>query len=95
MSLPRWQRGGGRDFVFYHSHPALSLGGEAQDAAFAAALCGPLQWATMLVQEQGQRWMCSSYNPRSTLVVPYSFKDVGLGPQVAESAERPTLVFFR
>ena len=32
---------------------------------------------------------------RSTLVVPYSFKDVALGQKVAQSADRPTLLFFR
>jgi len=23
MGLPRWKRTGGRDFVFYHSHPGF------------------------------------------------------------------------
>ena len=32
---------------------------------------------------------------RSTLVVPYSFKDVAFGQKVAQSADRPTLLFFR
>ena len=95
MSLPRWKRGGGRDFVFYHSHPGIDLGGDAQNGAFAATVCGQMQWATMIVQEQGQRWMCASYNPRSTLIVPYSFKDVSVGQQVAEHGDRPKLLFFR
>lgn len=28
-------------------------------------------------------------------MVPYSFKDVALGQRVAQSADRPTLLFFR
>lgn len=52
MSLQRWQRGGGRDFVFYHSHPSLTVGDEAQHAAFVGTICGNFQWATMLVAEQ-------------------------------------------
>ena len=52
MSLQRWQRGGGRDFVFYHSHPSLTVGDEAQNAAFLGTICGNFQWATMLVAEQ-------------------------------------------
>jgi hypothetical protein len=95
MNLPRWQRGGGRDFVFYHSYPDMRLGSEAQTADFLGILCGRFQWATMIVQEHGQRWLCASYNPRSTLIVPYSFKDVTIGQQVAQNADRPKLVFFR
>jgi len=44
---------------------------------------------------QGQRWLCSSYNPRSTLIVPYSFKDVGIGQAMAQNSDRSTLLFFR
>lgn len=44
---------------------------------------------------QGQRWSCPSYNPRTTALVPYSFKDVSLGAQVASSHARPYLLFFR
>ncbi|BDA47928.1 probable arabinosyltransferase ARAD2 [Coccomyxa sp. Obi] len=95
MSLQRWQRGGGRDFVFYHSHPSLTVGDEAQHAAFLGTICGNFQWATMLVAEQGQRWLCSSYNPRSTLIVPYSFKDAGVGQAAAQNSKRSTLLFFR
>lgn len=52
MSLPRWQKSGGRDFVFYHSHPSLILGSEAEHAAFLGTICGNFLWATMLVAEQ-------------------------------------------
>lgn len=44
---------------------------------------------------QGQRWLCSSYNPRSTLIVPYSFKDVRIGQAMAQNSDRSTLLFFR
>ena len=37
-----------------------------------AQLCVDFQWATLLAVEQGQRWRCASYSPRSTLVVPYA-----------------------
>lgn len=32
---------------------------------------------------------------RSTLVVPYTFKDVAVGQKVAQSGERSQLLFFR
>ena len=45
-----------------------------------------------LVAEQGQRWLCASYNPRSTAIIPYSFKDEAVGVQ---GPNRPKLLFFR
>ena len=44
---------------------------------------------------QGQRWYCPSYNPRTIALVPYSFKDVSVGAQVASNSARPYLLFFR
>ena len=52
LRLPRWKSSGGRDFVFYHSFPGLSLGSEQADANFAAAMCNNFQWATLLAAEQ-------------------------------------------
>ena len=44
---------------------------------------------------QGQRWFCPSFNPRTMAMVPYSFKDVSVGAQVAGNPARPYLLFFR
>ncbi len=52
LRLPRWKSSGGRDFVFYHSYPGLSLGSEQADANFASAMCNNFQWATLLAAEQ-------------------------------------------
>ncbi len=52
LRLPRWKSSGGRDFVFYHSFPGLSLGSEQADANFASAMCNNFQWATLLAAEQ-------------------------------------------
>ncbi len=64
LELPKWRRSGGRDFVFYHSHPGFAWGSEGETSEFLGTLCGALQWATMLVAENGQRWQCASFNPR-------------------------------
>lgn len=52
LKLPRWVASGGRDFVFYHSYPALSMGSVQADATFASVFCDNFQWATMLAAEQ-------------------------------------------
>lgn len=70
LQLPRWQRSGGRDFVFYQPHPGFGWGSEAETAVVNALVCDHFQWATMLVAEQGQRWQCASYNPRCVQGVP-------------------------
>lgn len=64
MGLPRWRRTGGRDFVFYHSHPGFEWDDLAMTTAYQDMLCVDFQWATVLVMEQGQRWRCPSYSPR-------------------------------
>ena len=64
LELPKWRRSGGRDFVFYHPHPGFVWGSESETTDFLGTLCGALQWATMLVAENGQRWQCASFNPR-------------------------------
>ena len=52
LKLPRWVASGGRDFVFYHSYPGLSMGSAQADATFASVVCNNFQWATMLAAEQ-------------------------------------------
>ena len=52
LRLPRWVASGGRDFVFYHSYPGLSMGSAQADVTFASVLCKNFQWATMLAAEQ-------------------------------------------
>lgn len=64
MGLPRWKRTGGRDFVFYHSHPGFEWDDLAMTTAYQDMLCVDFQWATVLAVEQGQRWRCPSYSPR-------------------------------
>lgn len=53
------------------------------------------QWATLLAVEQGQRWRCASYSPRSTLVVPYASTQSLATIRLRPSAEKKTLLFFR
>lgn len=60
-----------------------------------AQLCVDFQWATLLAVEQGQRWRCASYSPRSTLVVPYASTQSLATLRLRPSAERKTLLFFR
>ncbi len=64
MGLPRWRRTGGRDFVFYHSHPGFEWDDLAVTTAYQDMMCVDFQWATVLAVEQGQRWRCPSYSPR-------------------------------
>ena len=53
---------------------------------------GVAQWATMLVIEQMQRWRCHSYNPRTTVVAPYSSTEV---IAALPDATKTQFLFFR
>lgn len=64
MGLPRWKRSGGRDFVFFHSHPGFEWDDLAMTTVYQETVCEDFQWATMLAVEQGQRWRCPTYSPR-------------------------------
>jgi len=48
LDLPKWQKSGGRDFVFYHSHPDFKLSNTEETDAFLGTICGSFQWATMV-----------------------------------------------
>lgn len=43
MGLPRWKRTGGRDFVFYHSHPGFEWDDLDVTNAYQETLCVDFQ----------------------------------------------------
>ena len=51
-----------------------------------------MQWATVVVIEQMQRWRCPTYTPRTTVIAPYSSTEV---VHALPEAEKHTLLFFR
>ena len=51
-----------------------------------------VQWATVVVIEQMQRWRCPTYTPRTTVIAPYSSTEV---VHALPEAEKHTLLFFR
>ena len=49
----------------------------------------------MLAVEQGQRWRCRTYSPRSTVVVPYSSTESVNTVPLKDGHEKETLLYFR
>lgn len=96
MALPRWRRTGGLDFVFFHSHPGFEWEDVDITNEMQSLLCNDLQWAVFVAVEQGQRWRCPTYTPRSTILAPYASTEVVnlLEPRVPDE-ERNVLAFFR
>ncbi len=96
MALPRWRRTGGADFVFFHAHPGFEWDDVEQTTEMQTLLCNDFQWATMVVVEQGQRWRCPTYTPRSTILAPYASTEVlsSLESRVPDE-ERDVLAYFR
>ena len=43
MGLPRWKRTGGRDFVFYHSHPGFKWDDLDVTTAYQDTICNDFQ----------------------------------------------------
>ena len=43
MGLPRWKRTGGRDFVFYHSHPGFEWDDLDVTTAYQETICNDFQ----------------------------------------------------
>ena len=43
MGLPRWKRTGGRDFVFYHSHPGFEWDDLEVTTAYQDTICNDFQ----------------------------------------------------
>ena len=43
MGLPRWKRTGGRDFVFYHSHPGFEWDDLDVTTAYQETVCNDFQ----------------------------------------------------
>ena len=58
--------------------------------ALSGQVC--MQWATVVVIEQMQRWRCPTYTPRTTIIAPYSSTEV---VHALPEAEKHTLLFFR
>ena len=56
LELPRWRKNGGRDFVFYDSHPGF-VDGEAANA-FLDMNCGVLRNSIHFVSEHAQKSWC-------------------------------------
>ena len=48
MGLPRWKRTGGRDFVFYHSHPGFEWDDLDVTTAYQETICNDFQ-ASLLI----------------------------------------------
>ncbi|KAK9822652.1 hypothetical protein WJX81_003745 [Elliptochloris bilobata] len=96
MVLPRWRRSGGADFVFFHAHPGFEWDDVDVTTELQSLLCNDFQWATMVVVEQGQRWRCPTFTPRSTILAPYASTEVvsSLDSGVPDE-ERDVLAFFR
>lgn len=96
MALPRWRRSGGADFVFFHAHPGFEWDDVDVTTDLQSLLCNDFQWAAMVVVEQGQRWRCPTFTPRSTILAPYASTEVvsSLDSKVPD-AERDVLAFFR
>ncbi len=96
MALPRWRRTGGADFVFFHAHPGFEWDDVEQTTEMQTLLCNDFQWATMVAVEQGQRWRCPTYTPRSTILAPYASTEVlsSLESRVPDE-ERDVLAYFR
>jgi hypothetical protein len=46
MGLPRWKRTGGRDFVFYHSHPGFEWDDLDITNAYQETICNDFQVST-------------------------------------------------
>ena len=58
LNLPRWKLNGGRDFVFYDSHPGFVAGHSAP--AFVGMFCNEFRHATHIVVERAQRNVCQA-----------------------------------
>ena len=58
LNLPRWKLNGGRDFVFYDSHPGFVAGHSAP--TFVGMFCNEFRHATHIVVERAQRNVCQA-----------------------------------
>ena len=96
MALPCWRRSGGANFVFFHAHPGFEWDDLDVTTDMQSLFCNDFQWATMVVVEQGQRWRCPTFTPRSTILAPYASTEVvsSLDLSVPDE-ERDVLAFFR
>ena len=96
MALPCWRRSGGANFVFFHAHPGFEWDDPDVTTDMQSLFCNDFQWATIVVVEQGQRWRCPTFTPRSTILAPYASTEVvsSLDLSVPDE-ERDVLAFFR
>lgn len=58
----QWKRSGGKEFVFFQSHPGFAFGNENTTKEFYdKIMCREMGDSLHLVVERGQRWKCPSY----------------------------------
>ena len=55
MGLPRWKRTGGRDFVFYHSHPGFEWDDLDITNAYQDTVCNDFQVSLSQQSERESR----------------------------------------
>eukprot|EP00884_Botryococcus_braunii_P007896 jgi/Botrbrau1/17107/Bobra.0157s0010.1 len=95
MSLPKWIRNGGQDFVFFWSHPGFEWDDLDMTTAYQDMVCKDFAWSTVFVIEMAQRYRCPAYSPRNSIVVPYSSTEVVQGLTLGSEDEADHLLFFR
>jgi hypothetical protein len=71
IQIPRWQRHGGADFVFYDPHPGFTTG--RAEMPVLDMWCNTFRRAMHIVAERSQRNVCQHYWAMAAklLVVPY------------------------
>lgn len=62
MQMMQWKRSGGKEFVFFQSHPGFAFGNENVTKEFYdKIMCREMGDALHVVVERGQRWKCPTY----------------------------------
>ena len=66
MALPKWQRNGGRDFAFYHSHSGFEWGDMETTNKYQDMMCQDFQVGSHTAVPHGVN-TCLSSSPRRKL----------------------------
>lgn len=83
----QWKRSGGKEFVFFQSHPGFAFGNENVTKEFYdKIMCREMGDALHIVVERGQRWKCPTYREGA----PFEFRFLDLKLMVQEHAPDPT-----
>lgn len=62
VQMMQWKRSGGKEFVFFQSHPGFAFGNENVTKEFYdKIMCREMGDALHVVVERGQRWKCPTY----------------------------------